>query len=260
MDRSFLSQPEVIAASREFVCIRLISYESEAEKAFVASLKRGEVANTAFALLAPDGSHAVRGRGPGRGPRDLYQDAAAMAKGMGEIADKYPGKKAPGVPALPVNLSAKVGLVVAASDLQPLLLVVAENPARRQELESMVAKQAWSGEFEGRITYASAAKPDELPGIRGIGVNEGVVLIEPDIFGLSGKVVAELPSAELETKLAKAMRETVAAHVKPEKTRRQMAQRGFQEGVFYETGIPVSGTGEARDRARYKKQLEEKGK
>ncbi len=106
MDRSFLSQLEVIAA-KKFVCIRLTSYEDEAEKKFVSKLVNGEPANTAFAMLTPDGERALRGRGPGRGPRDLYTDAADMAKGMDEMAAKYPAKKVEGTPALPVTLTGR---------------------------------------------------------------------------------------------------------------------------------------------------------
>ena len=258
MDRSFLSQPAVVTASSDFVCIRLISYEDESEKAFVASLKRGQVANTAFAMLTPEGAHAARGRGPGRGPRDLYTDPADMARGMAEIAARYPAKKVEGAPALPINLTPKVGLVVAASDLQPLVLVVADKPERRKGLEALVANLAWSKPFQGFFTYASASSMQELPTIQGTTLTEGVMLIEPDIFGLGGKVVTEIPAAQLETTLPGALHATLQSHVKPQKNRQQRASQGFREGVYYETNIPVSGQGEANDRARYKKRLDAK--
>lgn len=44
------------------------------------------------------------------------------------------------------------------------------------------------------------------------------------------------------------------------KTRRQLAELGLKEGIFYETDIPVSGRGEAADHERYKQLLESQKK
>jgi len=260
MDRRFLSQPEVIAAARNFVCIRLTSYEDESEKKFVSRLVNGEPANTAFAILTPNGERALRGRGPGRGPRDLFLDAADMAKGMDKLAQMYPPKKVQGTPALPVTLNAKVGLAVAAGDLQPLVVVLADSDRRREELEAKVAKLAWDDAFAGRLTYATAARMEDIPKLEKPTIKEGVLFIEPDIFGCRGKVVKEVPADEADNRLVDAMRETLNAHVRTEKNRRTLSALGLKEEIFYETGIPVSGKGEAADRERYKKQLDRKKK
>ncbi|HND53729.1 MAG TPA: hypothetical protein PLV92_15075 [Pirellulaceae bacterium] len=260
MDRSFLSQPAVIEAARNFVCIRLTSYEDETEKQFTAKLVQGDVANTAFAILAPDGTPAVRGRGPGRGPLDLYRDAAEMAKGMNAIAARYPAKNVDGEPALPTTLSAKIGLAVAAGDLQPLVVVVASDAGRRETLEREVAKLAWRPEFAGRFIYASAANLAELPKTQGATVTDGVVVVEPDLFGAGGKVVKEVAGDVVASRLEEVLRDTMRSHVRVVKSRRQLAALGLQEGIFYETNIPVSGRGEAADRERYKEQLESRKK
>lgn len=259
MDRSFLCHPEVVAAAKQFVCIRLTSYEDNSEKEFVAKLGGREVSNTAFAILTPEGTAAVRGRGPGRGPRDLFPDASAMAKGMATLAQRFPLKKAEGKPALPVALSAKVGLAIAAADLQPLVVVLAASPKRQEELEARVAPLAWDSSFAGRFAYATTASLKDLPKVQGSTIKEGILIIEPDLFGAGGKVVKEVPVSQLAT-LALSLQDTLKAHVRINKTRRDLANRGYQEGIYYETGIPVSGRGEAADRERYKKQLELKKK
>lgn len=251
MDRSFLSQPEVVAAAKKFVCIRLTSYEDETEKAFVATMLR-EVANTAFAILSPDGKPLT---GRGRGPGTVFKDPADMAKGMDAIAEKYT-KQAEGVPALPVALNAKVGLAVAAAENLPFVVVLAEDPKRRGELEATATAAAWSRPFEGRFIYATAASVKDLPAVQGRTITDGVLLIEPDVFGLGGKVVKQVAGDVLAQNLAGAMRETLRGFVPISKTRRSLAASGLKEGIFYETGIPVSGRGEAADRERYKQQLE----
>ena len=86
MDRSFLSKPEVIAASRQFVCVRLTTYEDEIEAKFSKDLfatRSGEVENTTFALLAPDGK--TRLSRTGRSARNVFTDAAEMAAAMKRI-------------------------------------------------------------------------------------------------------------------------------------------------------------------------------
>lgn len=255
MDRSFLSQPEVIVAARRFVCIRLISYEDETEKEFISQLVTGEPANTAFALLTPEGERALRGRGPGRGPRDLFRNAADMARGMDQLAARYPANNVEGVPSLPVTLNAKVGLAVAASDLQPLVVVLAESSTRRQEFENRLAKLAWTAEFAGRLTYATAVTPTEIPRLEQRTITEGILCIEPDLFGAGGRVVREILFDQVNDQLPDALRAVLLAHVRTEKNRRTLAQLGLEAGIYYETGIPVSGRGEAADRARYKTQL-----
>src|SRR5262245_12662671 len=95
MDRSFLSRPEVIAASRKFVCIRLASYENEQENKFCESLflgRSGEVENTTFAILGPDGKQRLSRAG--RSTKSAFADASQMAKAMAEIAERFPGSSA----------------------------------------------------------------------------------------------------------------------------------------------------------------------
>lgn len=75
-----------------------------------------------------------------------------------------------------------------------------------------------------------------------------------------GKVVKEIPGDEVGKQWADAMRETLKAHIRTEKNRRMLAALGLKEGIFYETGIPVSGEGKATDRERYKKLLDLKKK
>lgn len=258
MDRSYLSQPEVIAAAEQFVCIRLTTYEDAAEAEFLGTLVRGPVANTVFAILAPDGTPALRGRGPGRGPKDLFADAKAMAAGMDALAAKYPGKPVGGVPALPVALNVKVALAVAAGDQQPLVVVLAKDAETRRDIEAKVAALAWAKPHKGRFTYVAAASLADQPKVAGRTIQEGVLVIEPDLFGMAGKVVQEVRPDQLASRLDAALAAASKDHVRAEKTRRMLAVLGFEQGVYYETGIPVSGRGEAADRERYKARLDAK--
>ncbi len=260
MDRSFLSQKQVIEAAKKFVSIRLTSYEDETEKAFIAKITRGQVANTSFAVLTPEGEIALRGRGPGRGPNDLFADADAMAKGMDELALKYPAKEAIGNPALPITLNPKVGLAVAAGDQQALIVVVGSDDKERMALEEKLAKFAWDPEFSGYYTFSSTKSVKQIPNVKTDLATAGILLIEPNIFGSNGDVVATVKPGEIESKLKKSMQNVLKKHVRIAKTRGELARKGLETGIYYETGIAVSGQGEARDRERYKQQLDQKKK
>src|SRR6478735_6469200 len=146
MDRSFLSRPDVIAASREFVCVRLATYEDPLEAKFVKGLVRtgsGELENTAFCLLAPDGK--TRLSRSARGTERLYADAAAMAADMKRVAGQSTPKAAPA--SLPLVANPRLALDVAAADGLPLVVIVGKDAAARQRQLERMAKLAWTDEF-----------------------------------------------------------------------------------------------------------------
>ena len=265
IDNGWLLKDEVVAASRDFVCIRLTSYESAEEAAFVTKLQ-GNPVNTVFAILTPDALPALAMKGLGRGPGELFADPADMVKQMGEVAAKFAGgsaaTKADGQPALPITLDARLGLAVASADLQPLALVIAPDEITRAALEAKLAVLAWSNDLRGRFTYASA---DSLAGLKLDGhdafksgaFKSGVLLIEPDVFGVEGKIVSAIDANDVDKMLSDAMHAASAKHVRAAKSREQLKRLALANGIFFETGIPVSGKKEAEDRAKFKAQIEE---
>ncbi|MAJ27934.1 hypothetical protein CBD41_00845, partial [bacterium TMED181] len=69
MDQRIWSDQEVIKLSRKFVCARLSTYEDHAEGELLKKLFRGrsgELENTVFVILAPDGKTRLSksGRSP----------------------------------------------------------------------------------------------------------------------------------------------------------------------------------------------------
>ncbi len=268
IDDGWLTHNDIIEVAQKFVCIRLTSYESQSEAAFIEKL-RGNPVNTAFAILTPQGEPALKMQGLGRGPSELFSDTADMVKQMNEVAAKYVATDAAQTPMLPVTLSAKLGLAVASADLQPLVLVVASDPAARAALEAKVAKLAWSKDFQGFFTYANAANTKALvltsainngAGNSAAMNQDGVLIIEPDIFGAAGKIVAQISSGDVDTQLSGAMKSARTNHVRMEKSREQLKRLALAQGIYFETGIPVSGKKEAEDRAKYKQQLDARKK
>jgi len=146
---------------------------------------------------------------------------------------------------------------------------VASDAAARAALEAKVAKLAWSKDFQGFFTYANAANTKALVltsatsngADNSAAINkDGVLIIEPDIFGAAGKIVTQISASDVVTQLSSAMKSARTNHVRMEKSREQLKRLALAQGIYFETGIPVSGKREAEDRAKYKQQLDARKK
>ena len=88
MDRSFLSDEQLIKASRDFVCIRTATYEDKTEAIFLKStfLGRagGDLRNFGFCILSPDGKRQLRRSN--RGPNFTYANSKEMVADLRQIA------------------------------------------------------------------------------------------------------------------------------------------------------------------------------
>ncbi len=255
MDRSFLSDKDVIAASRKFVCVRLATYENAEENQVLKRMfaPGGVLQNTVFAILAPNGrTHLVRsGRSPvwafggNRGPGIHTQPVSAiknMAQTMQAIARKYPGK-APAaqesVP-LPYLSDVRLALNVAAADRQPLVAVYSPDSDQRRRMEQTLSPIVWSGQFIGTAQYVAAQNKTEFKSIKGYTNQTGFVIIQPGTFGLTGKVIgvipADTPAAQRQSQLASAL----ARHTPSRLSYNQHRQAGVQAGARWQSKTPVT--------------------
>ncbi|MEM7316498.1 MAG: thioredoxin family protein, partial [Planctomycetota bacterium] len=132
MDRSFLTDEKVVKASRDFVCIRLATYESKEEAEFMTKLYRRHkstgLANTTFAFLDPTGKKLLAR--PGRGPQNAFRRSSSMAEGMTSWAtNDYPVSKSKRYsdPSLPLMASFDIGLNVAACDQLLMIAIVSDD-------------------------------------------------------------------------------------------------------------------------------------
>src|SRR3954469_23937633 len=111
MDRSFLSRPEVIAASRPFVCVRLATYEDKDEAAFLKSFRvggSGELENTVFTVLASDGRRELTRAS--RGATHTFGDASRMAATLTRIAREQKARPPADPPELPTVANVRLAV------------------------------------------------------------------------------------------------------------------------------------------------------
>jgi hypothetical protein len=246
MDRSFLSEKSVIDTSRQFVCVRLATYEDELENKFLKSLVHtgsGELENTSFAILSPDGKEKlVR---TGRGIKQIFSSSEKMAAKMDEIAKKYSAKSA--IASLPTVANVDLGLKVSSADNLPLVVI-----SSGEKNISKLGKLAWSEEWIGRFNYAVAKDKEDWAKITGSNKLQidSIVVIQPDRFGTKGTILA---SSTSNGDWALALKTGLEKFELFDKTNRSHIREGSKLGIFYEPKTPVTDPMEQKARERAKK-------
>jgi hypothetical protein len=231
----------VVKASRKFICVRLATYEDESELSFLKSIyvKGGDLQNSVFGILAPDGKTSlVR---TGRSPGWAFRDAEDMVRGMDEIAAEYP-ETSGGLDALglPLNHDLRLGLNIAACDRQILLVTYAENEGQLQALQKKVLSLAWSQDFIGHFLYAASTDPQDLKPIEGAVAEAGILLIEPGAYGQTGKQLGHVPISASTDALAAGMNSAIGRHDNKSVDSRAHMAKAREEGIEWKTATPVT--------------------
>lgn len=226
--------------SRDFVCIRLATYESASEAKVLSSLlqtRSGLLENTVFAVLAPDG--ATKLAPSGRSPREAFGTAEEGARKMAELAAKHPGK-APVGGEVPWTADLRRGMNIAACEMQPLVGVVARGDDARKKIEQSLLPLAWSREFAGKFAYARVNAPAEAADyVEGKLESDGVFIVQPDAFGTKGRLLAFVPGSDRDA-IAKGMARSLESFVAEAKDSRRHIDEGVRRGLNWKTEIPVT--------------------
>jgi hypothetical protein len=250
MDRSYLSKPTVVAASRAFVCIRLTTYENAAEASFLKSIcptGSGELENTVFAILSPDGKRQLSRAS--RSPREVFDGAADMAQTMKRIASWYrAGSSGATTSELPTVESVRLAVNVAACDRQPLVVAFGTTATARAQILNKLKSVAWTDEFRGRFVYAVASQTKELENIAGVPSGDGILIVQPDRFGLKGTVLERTGADGSTINVANCLKNGLATYSQQDETLQEHVHDGRVEGVFWQTAIPVTDPMERRAR------------
>jgi hypothetical protein len=227
IDRSYLSRPEVVRASRKWTCIKLATYENAEEAHYLEGIfvgRSGQLENTVFAFMNPQATeHLIQ---PGRGPRQLFGGPQDMAKEMNSLAESYNPTSHRATLELPKVESLKLALNVAACEGVPVIVVGTEDAERR------LAKAAWNRQNLGMAVYVRANLKDP----------QEAYLLQPDKFGLEIESRRPLDPDIDATSLNSLLVPLQAAR----KEHGQHVREGFEKGIRWETQVPVTDP-----RARY---------
>ena len=243
MDRSFLSNAQLIKASRDFVCIRTATYEDKQEAeylkwAFLGSAG-GDLRNFGFCLLAPDGRTTLR-RSP-RGPNYVYKDSAAMAADLRLVASQYVGKATARAEdaAVPQMKSVRLGINVASCDGLPSVVVYGKDQQELDQLKKKLSSVIWSDELIGKYIYASTTNPADLRVVTGAAAKTGFVVIKPDAYGIKGQLIGTIDGSVSSEELKRSLAYAANAFTRTAKTHGLHVRNGRQAGKLWKTEVPV---------------------
>ncbi len=244
MDRSFLSRPEVVKASRKYTCIRLATYEDAVEARLLKSLfvgRTGDLENSLFVVLSPDGK--TRLTAAARTPGWLYGDAQEMGAALDAISTRFRGGSGTHH-TLPKLADVRLGLNVAACDNLPLIVALGKDPNQQRVMENALAAISWNDQMIGRAVYATtSAKMDlEALGLKG---EPGYFVVEANSFGVKGRVLATVSAGETSTALVSGLvsgMNRFSGRTTPVNIRGHI-EKGRTEGVYWDTVIPVTDPG-----------------
>lgn len=257
MDRSFLSLTSVVQASRRFVCIRTLTYENAEEREFQRALfvgRSGDVENTTFCILSPDGKQPISWAG--RSIRQVFPSPEQLTTWMSQAADYYDaerrkaGLKPESLAGLPLVDTVRLGLNTAAADDVPLVILYGKTKEEVARLEAAAANLAWKPEFIGRCAYTSTTAVADLPGADAAAVKLGLLVVQPEGFGLAGKILARSEASATPEALAGTLRQGLQAFRPRQLTGFEYMRAGQDAGVFWETKLPVTDIQEAQARER----------
>jgi len=243
MDGSFLSDERLVAATRGFVCIRLATYEDAEEALFLRGIfagRDGQLENTVFCLLGPDGRQRLSRSG--RSPHFAFRDVASMVESMHELTERYPYSilSAGTDTRLPVMKSVALGLNVAACDRLPIIVTYSPDAAKLEALNQRLLSLAWTEELAGQYIYVSTTQGSELR----IAVDEapvpGIYVLKPDDFGVRAKTLGHFKHDEQEDRLQRELARIAANTLEKTKNTRRHIAEGHRRGIEWESEIPVT--------------------
>jgi hypothetical protein len=241
MDRGLLSDQAVIAASRDFVCIRTATYEDKLEAEFHREKLFGQgsdLRNFGYCLLSPDAKTSLkRSR---RGPNYIYANAAEMAGELQKIAKRYPKKRSKKhAPALPKMKNVRLALNVASCDGLPLVIAVGKNPDDVKSLSSKLSGAIWGENLAGKFIYATTTKELELEAIDGAKFATSILVIAPSEYGLTGKMLTKIGANASVKKVEKALLDIAESFRRTAKSHGSHVRIGRRNGDTWETEVPV---------------------
>lgn len=243
MDRSFLSDKQLVEATRDFVCIRTATYEDKEEARFLEQIfvtrSAGSLRNFGFCVLAPDGKEQLRRSE--RGPNFVYADSAAMAADLGDIASQYQAKKprAGSKPGFPQMKSVRLGVNVASCEGLPSVVVLGETPKEVARAIGKLGEVIWDEDLAGKFVYASTSNPGDLKIVSGVTTKAGILVIKPDAYGLKGELIEVIDPSVSESKLKRALAAAADSYQRLSKTHGTHVRDGRRTQKTWETEVPV---------------------
>ena len=254
MDRSFLSNKQLIKVSRDFVCIRTATYEDKQEAGFLkwAFLRSGggDLRNFGFCILSPDGKKKLRRSF--RGPNFVYASSDAMVADLKLVARQFSPNttKIESNRTVPQMKSVRLGINVASCDGLPGVVVFGKNRREVDQLNAKLGGVIWNEELAGKFIYASTTNANDLKIVSGATRKTGILVIEPDAYGMKGRLIkaidVDVSAGDLKSDLVR----IANTFIRRTKTHGLHVRNGRRSGKTWKTEVPVPKRVRSRSRRK----------
>ena len=206
--------------------------------------------NTIFCLLSPDGKDQLTR--PARGPY-VFRTPENMATQMKRLAANYQSSVGPSyVPPVPLVDRVDLAMNVAASDNRPLAVFYHSNPEDLKAMLEAVRPIVADVRLTGQFMFVATTKRVDLKPILQAEGESGVYLVEPDEYGVSGKLVRFVAHEEMAMKLADEMSRSLVQFRPNQKNHQQHIRDGYVFGIEWETVVPESDPMSVQAKQRFK--------
>lgn len=237
----------MVAASREFVCIRPQTYEDAAEAevlSWVFADRDGTLRNTSFGILSSDGERKLSPSG--RSPSMVYGTAERFVEALETLAGEARTQTKPAITALPELPDLRIALDVAAADLRPLVVLYTKDEGERQRLRERLGRAAWDDALIGRLRYVVLESEEQRTDFEELELEPGVTVIEAEPYGRGGVSLAHIDVDASQRRLTRFLATALARFDAPDKDVRSHLRQGAREGIRWSSEIPVSDPGRGR--------------
>ena len=253
MDRRFLSDAQVIKVSRNFVCIRTATYEDKTEATYLKAMflgrAGGDLRNFGFCILSPNGKRQLRRSN--RGPNFVYKNSQAMAADLRQIARQYSARATDEKvnPAVPRMKSVRLGINVASCDGLPSVVVFGRGQREVDRLNSKLRGVIWDAALAGKFIYSSTTKSSDLKIIAGATRKSGILVIEPDVYGMTGRLIKMIDASVSQEDLKSDLVDAADTFTRRSKTHGLHVRNGRRDGKMWKTEVPVPNRFRSRERS-----------
>ena len=256
------STKEFVEASRNFVCIRIETYENKENEERIRKLLNGKFANTSFCMFDPPGRRRLTrtGRSPGQVMgRRTGGGNEGIIKEMYDAASRYRKQGSDRDALLQDFLSFSQALNIASADQRLLVFVNADENAVKS-VSPTLKKLFTDDEIIGRFHLDFAGKEDAKwsKAVKGSNSKNGINIIRAGKFGLEGSIMSQLSIDatfdEIKTTLLAENRKFNSTEERKDYADHVM--EGKRAGVKSESAIPwgedLDGDGKIDERTRGK--------
>jgi len=247
-------------ASRKFVCIRIETYENNESEKLVKKVLHGELANTAFVILDPQGKQTLTKSG--RSPRMAMVKDVRQTKGrrneliiaqMNEIGKRFEPHTKPSTAELQDFHSLRQALNCASAEQRLLVFVNSSNkkrPAVEQKLKSVFGDKNIIGKFHLNF-FDEKSDKNWTDVIEGAKDKPSIVVVRANQFGLKGDSLDQLALDASTQDIKKSLLAANSHFAKTEKRKHyeEHVRAGKRQRVFFENEIPKRGSG-SREKKR----------